>query len=284
MNPVLVAVRTGLRRGVIEIRQALTSGQDLFGLAVWPISSLITLFFMRDATFQSTGIGLGALALPSLLGVLIVFNGLFGVAGALAMDREDGTLLRAKATPNGMAGYLTGKIVAAAALAVIPAVPVLIGGLALMGDGLEFGTPDRWLALAAITALGLLATLPLGAALGALFTSPRNLGYLSLPIMGLVAISGVFYPITALPGWLQGVAQLFPVYWMGLGTRAAMLPDAAAAVELGESWRHLETVGMLGFWTVVGLVLAPPFLRRMARRESGSSVAARREKALQRAY
>ncbi|MFC8526328.1 ABC transporter permease [Nocardia sp. NPDC057227] len=284
MNPVLVAVRTGLRRGVIEIRQALTSGQDLFGLAIYPLSALITLFFMRDATFQSSGIGLGALALPSLIGLLIVFNSLFGIAGALATDREDGTLLRAKATPNGMVGYLTGKIVAAAALAVLSALPVLIGGLALIGDGLDFGTPDRWLALAAITALGLLATLPLGAALGSLFTSPRNLGYLSLPIMGLVAISGIFYPITALPGWLQAVAQAFPVYWMGLGTRAAMLPDSAAAVELGESWRHLETIAVLGFWAVVGLVLAPPFLRRMARRESGSSVAARREKALQRAY
>ncbi|MFC3963599.1 ABC transporter permease [Nocardia jiangsuensis] len=284
MNPVLVAVRTGLRRGVIETRQALTSGQDLFGLAIYPLSALITLFFMRDATFQSSGIGLGALALPSLFGLLIVFNALFGIAGLLATDREDGTLLRAKATPNGMAGYLTGKIVAAAVLAVLPALPVLLGGLALIGDGLGFGTPDRWLALAAITALGLLATLPLGAALGSLFTSPRNLGYLSLPIMGLVAISGIFYPITALPGWLQAIAQAFPVYWMGLGTRAAMLPDSAAAVELGESWRHLETIVVLGFWAALGLVLAPPFLRRMARRESGSSVAARREKALQRAY
>jgi ABC-2 type transport system permease protein len=39
---------------------------------------------------------------------------------------------------------------------------------------------------------------------------------------------------------------------------------------------------VLGVWAVVGLVLAPFVLRRMARRESGSSVAKRREKALQR--
>ena len=35
---------------------------------------------------------------------------------------------------------------------------------------------------------------------------------------------------------------------------------------------------MLGAWAVLGLVVAPIVLRRMARRESGSSVAARREK------
>jgi ABC-2 type transport system permease protein len=64
--------------------------------------------------------------------------------------------------------------------------------------------------------------------------------------------------------------------------RSAMLPNDMAAVEFGQSWRHLETVGVLGIWAIAGLVLAPVVLRRMARRESGSSVAARREKAMQR--
>lgn len=105
---------------------------------------------------------------------------------------------------------------------------------------------------------------------------------MSLPVLGMVAISGIFYPITALPDWLQWIAQVFPAYWLGLGMRSALLPDGAVSVEIGESWRHLETVGVLGAWAVLGLVAAPIVLRRMARRESGSSVAARREKALQR--
>jgi ABC-2 type transport system permease protein len=53
-------------------------------------------------------------------------------------------------------------------------------------------------------------------------------------------------------------------------------------VEIGHSWRHLETLGVLGAWATVGLILAPIVLRRMARRESGSRVADRREKMLQR--
>jgi ABC-2 type transport system permease protein len=56
-----------------------------------------------------------------------------------------------------------------------------------------------------------------------------------------------------------------------------------ASVEIGHSWRHLATFGVLGAWAVIGLVLAPVLLRRMARRESGSVVAARREKAMARA-
>ncbi|GAB2495400.1 ABC transporter permease [Streptosporangium sandarakinum] len=98
----------------------------------------------------------------------------------------------------------------------------------------------------------------------------------------MVGISGIFYPITSLPEWLQWIAQVFPIYWMGLGMRSALLPDSAVAVEIGESWRHLETAGVLGAWAVLGLLVAPVVLRRMARGESGSTVAARREHALRR--
>jgi ABC-2 type transport system permease protein len=94
--------------------------------------------------------------------------------------------------------------------------------------------------------------------------------------MGLIAISGIFYPITALPGWLQGIGQAFPIYWMGLGMRHALLPDSMAAVEIGGEWRTVTMFAVLALWAVVSMALAPRLLRRMSRRESGSAVAARR--------
>lgn len=283
MNPTSVAVRAGLARGGIEFRQSLTNGQDLFGMLFWPVIMLVVLYFMRDATFESSGFGLGALALPSILGMLVAFNGMFGMSQLLATEREDGTLLRAKATPNGMVGYLVGKIVLVSGWVLVPFVVVLLPGMFMVG-GVELDSAGAWFALAGVVLLGMLATLPIGAIIGSLFTNPRGVGFASMPIMGLVAVSGIFYPITAMPGWVQGLAQCFPVYWLGLGMRAAMLPDAAAAVELGGSWRWPATVAVLGAWSAVGLVVAPVLLRGMARRESGSSVAARREKAMQRAY
>lgn len=283
MNPIDAAVRAGTRRGLIEIRQSLTNVQDLWGMLFWPVAMVIVLFFMRNATFEASGFALGSLALPSILGMLVAFNGMFGIAQMLTLEREDGTLLRAKATPNGMVGYLIGKIVTTAGWVVIPFLIVLIPGLFLV-DGTAMGSVGSWLGLIGVVALGMLATMPVGAVLGSLFSNPRNIGFVSLPIMGIVAISGVFYPITSMPGWLQGVAQVFPVYWVGLGMRSAMLPGDAVAIELGHSWRHLETIAVLGVWAVAGLLLAPIVLRRMARRESGSNVAARRERAIQRAY
>ncbi|MGW4845597.1 ABC transporter permease [Nocardia brasiliensis] len=283
MNPLLPAVRQGLIRGRIELRQGLTNGQDLFGLLFWPMAMLVVLFFMRNASFESSGLLLGSLALPSVIGMLVAINGMIGMGQQLAMDREDGTLLRAKATPNGMVGYLLGKIVQVSGWVVIPGAIVLIPGMFLV-DGLALNSVGAWLTLIGVMVLGLLATLPIGAIFGSMFDNPRNFSLMTFPVMGVIAVSGIFYPITSLPGWVQGLAQVFPVYWLGLGMRSAMLPGEAVAIELGQSWRHLETVAVLGVWAVAGLVVAPFVLRRMARRESGSSVAERREKAIQRAY
>lgn len=281
MNPKTTALRAGLRRGAIELRSTFTNGQDLWNYFFPTVVLLVAVFFMRGATVPGTDFSLGARTLPSALGMGLLFGGLLGLAQALVVDREDGTLLRAKAIPNGMLGYLVGKLVLVSSVAMIGLVIQLTPGMFFL-DGLRLGEASAWLTLAWVVPLGLVATLPLGAMIGSLIENPRNMGLVVLPVMGLIAVSGIFYPITGLPGWLQGAAQVFPLYWLGLGMRSALLPADLAAVEIGGSWRHLEMVAVLGAWAVLGLVLAPVLLRRMARRESGSRVAARREQAMQR--
>jgi ABC-2 type transport system permease protein len=280
MSAVSTAARTGLARGGIELRQTLTNLADLWTY-LFPAALLVgTVFFMRDATVPGTDLSLGARTLPSTLGMALAFAGLLTVATLLVTDREDGTLLRAKATPNGMAGYLVGKLVLVGGMSAVSLALQIVPSLFVV-DGLEVD-PAGWLTLCWLVPLGFAATIPLGAVFGSLLDNSRNLGLLMLPLVGLITISGIFYPITSMPGWLHGVAQVFPVYWLGLGMRSVFLPDELAAVELGGSWQHLATFGVLGCWALAGLLLAPVVLRRMARRESGSMVAERRARAMQR--
>ncbi|OLF11439.1 ABC transporter [Actinophytocola xinjiangensis] len=281
MNTMTHALRVGLRRGGLEVRHTFTNSQDLWNYLFPTLIFLVVMFFMRDAAVPGTDFSLGTRTLPSLIGMNVVFSGMVTLMMSLALEREDGTLLRAKAVPNGMLGYLVGKIVLVAGMMLVSVAIVMIPSVFML-DGLALDSVTAWLTLVWVMVLGLVATLPLGAVFGSLFTNPRNAGVIMLPVMGLVAISGIFYPISSFPDWLQGVAQVFPVYWLGLGMRSAMLPADLAAVEIGESWRHLEMVGVLGAWTVVGFVVAPWVLRRMARKESGSNVAQRRERAMQR--
>ena len=275
-SPQLAAARAGLLRGRTEVRQTLTNAADVWNYLFPTAIFVVTMAFMKDAKVPGTSFSLGSRTLPSVVGMGVAFA-LVTLAMLLAVDREDGTLLRAKAIPNGMLGYLVGKIVLMSGMILVGQVTVLVPSL-IMLDGITI----NWFTFAWVLVLGLVATIPIGAVVGSLFENPRNAGIVMIPMMGLAAISGIFYPISAMPEWLQGVAQVFPVYWLGLGMRSAMLPDSLSVAEIGESWRHLETIGVLGAWAVMGLLVAPMVMRRMARRESGSNVAARRERALQR--
>jgi ABC-2 type transport system permease protein len=118
--------------------------------------------------------------------------------------------------------------------------------------------------------------------LGAVVPSTQKVGtWGMLPVLVLTGISGIFFPLQIMWGWVQVVAQVFPTYWIGLGMRSAFLPEAAAAVEVGDSWRSGLTVLVLAAWAVFGLLVTPRVLRRMARRQSGSQVQEAREAALQ---
>nr|WP_296776942.1 ABC transporter permease [Rhodococcus sp. (in: high G+C Gram-positive bacteria)] len=278
-----VAVQAGFRRTGIELRQMFTDPQGLAAVFLFPALIMVALFFMRNGTFESTGYGLAVLALPGVMGTIIFFNGVYTIGESLVLDREDGTLLRAKATPNGMIGYFIGRVGTNACMVTVQVVAILIAGWVIVG-GVSLDSVRSWFDLVWVLVLGLLATLPLGAVLGAVVGTARALFFVTMPLMLVVGVSGIFYPITALPGWLQGIAQVLPCYWLGLGLRSALLPDSAMQIEIDQSWRHLETAGVLGAWAVLGLILAPIVLGRMARNESGSKMDERRDKALARAY
>jgi ABC-2 type transport system permease protein len=283
MSSVVVgASRLGVTRGLLEFRQTLTAPVELMWTFMINGAFILVLYFQRHHTVEGSPLAL--LTLPSVLGMSVAMGGLQGATSILATHREDGTLLRLKTIPNGMIGYLVAQLVVVALTTVFGLLLVLVPGVFLV-DGIASAGLAGWLTLVGVLALGLLATLPWGVIIGSLVKSAAAaFGLTFMPLCGIIAISGIFYPITAMPGWVQWLAQVFPVYWLGLGMRSALLPGSAVAAELGESWRHLQMIGVLGVWAVAGLVIAPSVLRRMARKESGSTMEARKERALHRGY
>ncbi|GAA1995193.1 ABC transporter permease [Nocardiopsis rhodophaea] len=277
------AVKAGLSRGWIEYRQSFSTLQDFFGYFA---SSLIflTIAFTLNGEWDDTGVPVGATTLAGATGFLLTMSAMVTVAQVLATEREDGTLLRSKALPKGMLGYFVGKTVHIMLITLTSLAILLLPAFVLI-DGFSAPGPARLITLVWVVLLAMLAVAPIGAIIGSLVTNPRlATGVMMVPLMGLMMISGTFFPITLLPQWVQWLGQVFPMYWINLGLRSVFLPDASVAVEIGESWRHLEAAGVLGIWAVVGLIVAPFVLRRMARRESGARVQAARQRAMQRAY
>jgi ABC-2 type transport system permease protein len=208
MNPTVYAARLGLARGWAEFRQSLTDPQQLGAQVFFAVAFVIVLLFQRNSTVEGTNVSLAFAVLPGILGMMVAIGGLQGAAGSLAVEREDGTLLRAKAVPNGMVGYLTGRVVSVSLSAILGLVIILVPSLFLIPELTGIGLTG-WLTFIWVLALGLLATLPIGAVIGSLAKSPNTVnGLVTLPIIGVTAISGIFYPIFALPGWVQAIAQV----------------------------------------------------------------------------
>lgn len=268
----------GLTRGFIEFKQDFAPTR-LLGQLFWPVVTLVAMFYFRD--HHVSGVALGSVMYPSVLGMFTVF-GLQLMAQYLTVDREDGTLLRARSTPHGVTAYLIGKSTLCTLTVLAYLLIVAIPGSFLV-DGLAPMTVSRVMTLIWVVALGTAASQALGAVIGALVPSVRASGYVALVLMGLIAISGVFYPMASFPGWLQVIGQCSPIYWVGLGARSALLPDSAATAEITGTWRTWPTVIILLAWTAIGMAVAPKTLRAMSRKESGSRLSDRQNKAQQRA-
>ncbi len=279
MSPTINAVRLGIARGWIEFKMFfLKNPQTLLSAVIFAILLVGVLWFQREAKFG--GVSLAMLTLPGLLGMLIANEGLSSIAKLLSYDREDGTLLRAKALPQGMVGYLIARVVLTFLSTIFNLALVFVLSLFVV-PGLANLDGGRLLTFLGIMVLGLLATAPMGAIIGSLVkSSGAGFGLTFFPLAALVAISGIFYPISALPTWVQWIAQVFPVYWLGLGLRSVFSPAAAATLELGGTFRPLATFLVLAAWAIVGLLLAPPILRRMARRTSGGEMEAGKQRSM----
>ena len=285
-SPGRTARRAVLRGGLRQVRLELaTQFRGFYGWSwlFFPAVGLVVMFLLRNTDLRDSALTLAQFGVPGLIALHLVAGGMMGIAGQIITDSEDGTLLRAKAVPHGMASHLVGMVVLFTVLTVIPTALMLVGA-AILIPGVITLDAARALTLVWVSVLGMSAVLPLGALLGAWLKGPMALMWSSLAIYGSFSISGIFFPLSGLPGWLQVVGQILPTYWVGLGMRSALLPDAAVAVEVGESWRPLLTLTALLVWTLIGAVLVPAALRRVSRRQTTSVVTAARERVMSRGY
>lgn len=280
--PMSSIIRGALRHARIEVRLQLLSWSILSWL-LWPAIGFGVLFFLRGQQVMDTAITLAQVGVPGIIAMYLVTGGFMGTGSAIVTEREDGTLLRAKAVPGGMSSHLLGTVLVYSLVTLVPTA-LTLGVAALLFEGVAPSGMRSWWVFAWVSVLGLFATLPIGAVAGSLFRGAMGFAYTSMVVYASMAISGIFYPLAALPGWLQIVGKLLPTYWIGLGMRQALLPPEAVALEVGATWNTGMTVLALLAWAAIGLTLAPIALRRMARRQSGSQVAAARERVMTRGY
>ena len=252
-------LRLGLERVRYEVVGYFRQTDTVFFTFLFPVL-MLTIFStaFSSQTFGPPGEELTAAAyyLPAMVAAGILLSGLQNLGVDIAMERSDGTLKRLGGTPLPAVSYFLGKFAQVAVTGTLQvALLLLVGALAF---GVELPSePERWLTFAGVFVLGLATSALLGIALSAVPRSGRSATAVVIPIvLVLQFISGVYLAFFLLPEWLQNVASVFPLKWMGEGMRQVFLPDAYRVYEQGGEWNLTGVAIALGVWLVVGLVLA----------------------------
>ena len=183
-------------------------------------------------------------------------NALFGLAALLLRYREQGLLQWARLTPAGVRPYylsigLWSLLMNVSAVAVLGVVAKLVNQVSLTGS--------QWGSIVLIVLVGQLPTLLLGVLLSFL-NRPETLSMLSnLITFPMAILSGLWWPISMLPSWLQPIGKLLPTYFVN---------DWLGAVVTRGTLNKTNLVG-LTVWVVVLVTVVFVVIHQLLKRGDG---------------
>lgn len=262
------------RRVDVELRQFFREREAVIFVFAFPIVMLVIFAsaFSSEPEFVSGTGGVSVTAaqyyLTGMISTGIMLTSFQNMAVSLAVERDDGTLKRLRATPMPPIVFFLGKI----GLVVVTTVVQLALLLLVAKVGYDVPMPassELWVRFGWLTLLGTAAGTVLGIGCSSIPRSSRSAAAVITPIvLVLQFISGIYFPYGNLPEWMRLIASIFPLKWMAQGMRSVFLPPQLADAEPGGSWPVEQIALVLVLWLVIGLVIA---LRtfRWQRRDDG---------------
>jgi ABC-2 type transport system permease protein len=182
---------------------------------------------------------------PNVLGIALVWLGLFGTAMPVAQQREGQVLRRLGVTPLSPVALLTGQVAWRLTVAIIQTALFLIVGYIAFGVTVE----GDWLLFAGAVALGALVFICLGYFLASVFRSTEGtIAALQLVNFPLMFLSGSLFPVESLPSYFRPVVDVMPLTYLSDALRQLII----GAPPLYPLW--LDFAVMSG-WLVVLVVL-----------------------------
>jgi ABC-2 type transport system permease protein len=242
--------------GVVERNVYLVKRYIWWDLAffVWTVANTLTIVFIAEGIELAGGrIDVNRVTTILLIGAVIwAYLGIIFevLTETVAWERWEGTIEYTFMAPVSRAAHLAGMGLFAIVYAVVRAV-LLFGVVALFFD-LEMPEADFLAALAVLgvasvsfVGIGMMtAVLPL--------ISPEKGTQLGFVAQGvLLVVSGVYYDVSVLPGWMQALAVISPATYALEGIRDAILEGAGLAAVWGAMWPLLLIGAVsvpLGLW------------------------------------
>jgi len=180
---------------------------------------------------------------PGIIAMSVMTSSLSGAVNMNAELRQKGVIRKLSTTPITRADWILSNILYQFILAVISAMAILVVSYAVFSVRLQI---NAWLLVFivlevfAFGGIGMILTRVANEAESAAAAA----NFIMFPMMFL---SGSFFPLEMMPGFLQTIARILPLYYVNEGLRAAMVfVDNAAA---------LRYAAMIGVFATVVFVL-----------------------------
>jgi ABC-2 type transport system permease protein len=222
--------------------------QGTGGTAGFHISTQVRMRF--NPTLESVN-----LFIPGLIALVLTLVSALMAAISLSREKERGTLEVLLVSPLRPWQIIAGKVLPYLALGLINVVTVLLAAW------LVFDVPFRGSVplLLAESLLFIVTSLALGVLVAAVTSSQRTamVGSLIALMLPTTLLSGMIFPISSMPGWLQPVSNLVPGKWFILIARGIMLKG----VGLQHLW--LETLILTGITAMILIIAVRRFDYRL---------------------
>ena len=178
----------------------------------------LVIILIRPMWTDGSNVGFGLMAFP-------VMSGAFLMSQSILTDKLDGAIIRILAAPMTMRRYLAENLLSCTLPLMVQMALVSLLGFILYDWTLtlSFGF---FLCYTMLT----LATVGMSFAWSCLFKDKdnSNVGFIFV-IMFMAILSGVALPLEILPGVLQYVGVVFPVYWAMQGLNSVLETGAISA-------------------------------------------------------
>ncbi|GAC1434430.1 MAG: hypothetical protein NVSMB51_01590 [Solirubrobacteraceae bacterium] len=207
----------------------------------------LPLFFLAlfGALFHSNQHDLNVIV-PGIAGMSVLSTTFSALAYNMTYLREQGVLKRMRGAPLPSGTYLGGLALNAVTNTAVQILIVVVAGRAFF----NLGWPREPLELLVFVLAGVLCFASLGVALShAIPNFESATAYVNFIFLPVIMISGVFYDVKNVPGFIRDVAQALPLKHLIDGLSGALvsgrgLPD------------HLTALGVIALWSVPGVILA----------------------------
>jgi ABC-2 type transport system permease protein len=175
----------------------------------------------------------------------------FGVAFTMMHWRRDDILRLIWRTPTPLSSVLASRYAIALGVGVVQA--ALFTGVALLPP-FRLHLSGGWPAGLPVLLLGITAFMALGLVVGSLADTPEAVAAIANCVMLPMAfLSGPFYPITLMPGWLQDVSRVLPLRYFNDGLVNALSGQGG----WGSFW--LDCGLLVAFTALFALIAAKTF-------------------------